>query len=141
MFSVHSLVATFVNHVSKVYRWTRTLHHTLHSRFIKSRGLSSPSHLLYPHRAQEQGKFSFLFSSLSKLSFFHSFSSSSISFQRVCSSRPLFDPPLIPYPPPPPLPGPLASSLERFPESAQINECKSVCVCVCVRERGRAKEE
>ncbi len=108
--------------------------HTLRSQSIKSRGFRSP---LLPVFSELKSKGNFPFSFLPSQNFLFSFlPSSAVSFQRVCCSRPLFDPPPLSSPPPP-LPGPLASSLERFPESAQINECKLVCMHVCEREGGR----
>lgn len=96
-------------------------------------GSDLPSFLCSRHSRAEESFLSLFFP---LQTFFSSLSSSAVSFQRACCS-------LIPLPPPllhplnPSHAGPPASSLERFPESAQINECNLVCVHACVREGGR----
>lgn len=80
-------------HILKVWMdtHTHTVTHTLHALFIKSRGFRSP---LLPVFSELKSKRKFPFSFLpSQNSLFSFLPSSAVSFQGVCCSRPLFDPP------------------------------------------------
>lgn len=127
-----------LSHIPKVWMDTYTRSRThKHSRYLPSslnRGVSDPLSFLYSHSSRAKEIFLSLFFPLQ--TFFSPF----FPLLLFLFSEPaplvltLIPPPLSPPSTPPPLPGPPASSLEWFPESTQINECKSVCVHVCVRE-------
>lgn len=127
-----------LSHIPKVWMDTYTRSRThKHSHYLPSslnRGVSDPLSFLYSHSSRAKEIFLSLFFPLQ--TFFSPF----FPLLLFLFSEPaplvltLIPPPLSPPSTPPPLPGPPASSLEWFPESTQINECKSVCVHVCVWE-------
>lgn len=105
-FSTPLLIVNFIHPQTylsrKVWMNTHTVTHTLLSQFIKSRGFRSS---LLPVFSELKSKGNFPFSFLLSQNFLFSFlPSSAVSFQRVCCSRPRFDPLSFPpsTPPTPP---------------------------------------